>query len=317
MTNKVVTITLNPALDLTGSMNQLNVGSVSLVEQSSLHAAGKGVNVAKVLSELGADVTVTGFLGRDNQELFCQLFNQLGVRDEFIRIDGATRINVKLVEHNGAVSDINFPGITVTQADIDAFEATLLRLAQDHDYFVLAGSLPKGISPQRCAGWISQLRSMNKKVLFDSSREALMAGLEAKPWLIKPNDEELSQWCGKELTTLKECQQAASQLAQKEIENIVISMGANGVMWLNENGWLHAKPPKMQVVSTVGAGDTLVAGLCWGHMQHMEKDDLLRFATALSALAVTQVGVGISDKEQLNTLQQQIQVSALHPTMSA
>ncbi len=317
MTNKVVTITLNPALDLTGSMNQLNVGSVSLVEQSSLHAAGKGVNVAKVLSELGADVTVTGFLGRDNQELFCQLFNQLGVRDEFIRIDGATRINVKLVEHNGAVSDINFPGITVTQADIDAFEATLLRLAQDHDYFVLAGSLPKGISPQRCAGWISQLRSMNKKVLFDSSREALMVGLEARPWLIKPNDEELSQWCGKELTTLKECQQAASQLAQKEIENIVISMGANGVMWLNENEWLHAKPPKMQVVSTVGAGDTLVAGLCWGHMQHMEKDDLLRFATALSALAVTQVGVGISDKEQLNTLQQQIQVSALHPTMSA
>ncbi|ENM5882682.1 1-phosphofructokinase [Vibrio metoecus] len=317
MTNKVVTITLNPALDLTGSMNQLNVGSVSLVEHSSLHAAGKGVNVAKVLSELGADVTVTGFLGRDNQELFCQLFNQLGVRDEFIRIDGATRINVKLVEHNGAVSDINFPGITVTQADIDAFEATLLRLAQDHDYFVLAGSLPKGISPQRCAGWISQLRSMNKKVLFDSSREALMVGLEARPWLIKPNDEELSQWCGKELTTLKECQQAASQLAQKEIENIVISMGANGVMWLNENEWLHAKPPKMQVVSTVGAGDTLVAGLCWGHMQHMEKDNLLRFATALSALAVTQVGVGISDKEQLNTLQQQIQVSALHPTMSA
>ncbi|MGC9551104.1 1-phosphofructokinase, partial [Vibrio metoecus] len=282
MTNKVVTITLNPALDLTGSMNQLNVGSVSLVEHSSLHAAGKGVNVAKVLSELGADVTVTGFLGRDNQELFCQLFNQLGVRDEFIRIDGATRINVKLVEHNGAVSDINFPGITVTQADIDAFEATLLRLAQDHDYFVLAGSLPKGLSPQRCAGWISQLRSMNKKVLFDSSREALMVGLEARPWLIKPNDEELSQWCGKELSTLKECQQAASQLAQKEIENIVISMGANGVMWLNENEWLHAKPPKMQVVSTVGAGDTLVAGLCWGHMQHMEKDDLLRFATALS-----------------------------------
>lgn len=82
-------------------------------------------------------------------------------------------------------------------------------------------------------------------------------------------------------------------------------------MWLHENQWLHAKPPKMQVVSTVGAGDTLVAGLCWGHMQRMEKESLLRFATALSALAVTQVGVGLGDREQLNTLQQQIQVSAL------
>lgn len=317
MNNKVVTITLNPALDLTGSMAQLNVGSVSLVEQSSLHAAGKGVNVAKVLSELGADVTVTGFLGRDNQELFCQLFTELGVRDEFIRIAGATRINVKLVEQNGEVSDINFPGISVSQTDIEAFERTLLRLAQDHDYFVLAGSLPKGVSPQRCAGWIAQLRSMNKKVLFDSSREALLAGLDAKPWLIKPNDEELAQWCGRELATLMDCQQAAAELAQKEIENIVISMGAAGVMWLHHNEWLHAKPPKMHVVSTVGAGDTLVAGLCWGHMQQMEKEHLLRFATALSALAVTQVGVGISDKEQLNTLQQQVQVSALHPVMSA
>ncbi|GIB32304.1 1-phosphofructokinase [Vibrio cholerae] len=317
MTKKVVTITLNPALDLTGSVNQLNVGSVSLVGQSSLHAAGKGVNVAKVLSELGAQVTVTGFLGRDNQELFCQLFEQLGVQDAFIRIAGATRINVKLVEQNGAVSDINFPGIQVTEADIEAFEATLQRLAQDHDYFVLAGSLPQGISPQRCAGWIAQLRSMNKKVLFDSSRDALLAGLDAKPWLIKPNDEELSQWCGRELATLTDCQQAAAELAQKQIENIVISMGAEGVMWLHENQWLHAKPPKMQVVSTVGAGDTLVAGLCWGHMQRMEKESLLRFATALSALAVTQVGVGLGDWEQLNTLQQQIQVSALHPTMGA
>ncbi|MDE1515461.1 MAG: 1-phosphofructokinase [Vibrio sp.] len=317
MTNKVVTITLNPALDLTGSLSQLNVGSVSLVEQSALHAAGKGVNVAKVLSELGAEVTVTGFLGRDNQELFCQLFEQLGVKDQFIRIAGATRINVKLVEQQGTVSDINFPGITVTEDDIAAFEATLLRLAQDHDYFVLAGSLPQGISPQRCAGWIEQLHRMNKKVLFDSSRDALMAGLEAKPWLIKPNDEELSQWCGRELSTLSECQQAANQLAAKQIENIVISMGANGVMWLHQNQWLHAKPPKMHVVSTVGAGDTLVAGLCWGHMQNMEKQSLLRFATALSALAVTQVGVGIGDRQQLNTLQQQIIVSALHPVMSA
>ncbi|RND29290.1 1-phosphofructokinase, partial [Vibrio cholerae] len=105
---------------------------------------------------------------------------QLGVQDAFIRIAGATRINVKLVEQSGAVSDINFPGIQVTEADIEAFEATLQRLAQDHDYFVLAGSLPQGISPQRCAGWIAQLRSMNKKVLFDSSRDALLAGLDAK-----------------------------------------------------------------------------------------------------------------------------------------
>ncbi|MGC7893452.1 1-phosphofructokinase [Vibrio anguillarum] len=308
MTNKVVTITLNPALDLTGSLDVLNVGSVSLVKQGSLHAAGKGVNVAKVLSDLGAKVTVTGFLGRDNQELFCQLFDQMAAIDEFVRVDGATRINVKLVEKSGEVSDINFPGVEVTPLAIEQFERTLERLAADHDYFVLAGSLPQGISPALCASWIEKLHSMGKKVLFDSSRDALKAGLDAKPWLIKPNDEELSQFVGRELHTPEQCQAVAAQLAEKGIENIVVSMGANGVMWLNQHQWLHAKPPRMQVVSTVGAGDTLVAGLCWGHMQQMEKTELLTFATALSALAVTQVGVGMSNRKQLETLQQQIQL---------
>ena len=153
LTNKVVTITLNPALDLTGSLDKLNQGSVSLVNEGSLHAAGKGVNVAKVLSDLGADVTVTGFLGTDNQELFCQLFDELNAKDEFIRVSGSTRINVKLVESNGDVNDINFPGVLVDAQAITQFEATLEQLMLTHDYFVFAGSLPRGISAQQCAKW--------------------------------------------------------------------------------------------------------------------------------------------------------------------
>ncbi|MGF1720495.1 1-phosphofructokinase [Vibrio kyushuensis] len=310
-TRKVVTITLNPALDLTGHLPCINSGSVSLVDKGSLHAAGKGVNVAKVLSELGAKVTVTGFLGTDNQELFCQLFEQIGATDHFVRVAGSTRINVKLVEESGSVSDINFPGVEVTAEAIVEFEERLLTLAEDHDYFVIAGSLPPGISPEQCAIWIEKLRSLNKKVIFDSSRSALAVGIESEPWLIKPNEEELSQLMEASLSTLAECKQAAEALANKNIENVVVSMGADGVMWLNQGQWLQAKPPRMKVVSTVGAGDTLVAGLCWGHMQEMNQTDLLQFATALSALAVTQVGVGIPTLEQLNTLQTQTQIDII------
>jgi 1-phosphofructokinase len=316
MTNKVVTITLNPALDLTGSLDTLNVGAVSLANQGSLHAAGKGVNVARVLSDLGAQVTVTGFLGQDNEEMFCQLFAQMGAKDEFVRVKGSTRINVKLVEKSGNVSDINFPGVAVTTEAIEAFEQTLFRLAKEHEYFVLAGSLPLGITPELCASWIEKLHHLGKKVLFDSSRDALSAGIEAHPWLIKPNDEELSYFVGKPLHSPDACRQAADELASKDIENIVVSMGADGVMWLNRGQWLQAKPPRMPVVSTVGAGDTLVAGLCWGHMQAMEKEELLTFATALSALAVTQVGVGLSDQNKLTMLQQQIQLQPYSPEAS-
>lgn len=312
-TSKVVTITLNPALDLTGSVNELNVGSVSLVQQSNLHAAGKGVNVAKVLSDLGADVTVTGFLGKDNPELFHQLFNDIGVKNEFVEVQGATRINVKLVEANGNVSDINFPGVQVTADEIARFEETLFRLAKTHDYFVLAGSLPGGVTAEQCSAWIKALRQQGKKVLFDSSKAALKSGIEAHPWLIKPNDEELGDFVGEHLETPEQCQAAAQTLSDKGIENIVVSMGADGVMWLNQGEWLRAQPPRMNVVSTVGAGDTLVAGLCWGHMQLMPKNDLLRFATALSALAVSQVGVGLTSQEELENIKLQTEVSELYP----
>lgn len=312
-TSKVVTITLNPALDLTGSVNELNVGSVSLVQQSNLHAAGKGVNVAKVLSDLGADVTVTGFLGKDNPELFHQLFNDIGVKNEFVEVQGATRINVKLVEASGNVSDINFPGVQVTADEIARFEETLFRLSKTHDYFVLAGSLPGGVTAEQCAAWIKALHQQGKKVLFDSSKAALKSGIEAHPWLIKPNDEELGDFVGEHLETPEQCQAAAQTLSDKGIENIVVSMGADGVMWLNQGKWLRAQPPRMNVVSTVGAGDTLVAGLCWGHMQLMPKNDLLRFATALSALAVSQVGVGLTSQEELENIKQQTEVSELYP----
>ncbi len=311
MINNVVTITLNPALDLTGSLDAIHVGAISLVNSSSLHAAGKGVNVARVLADLGANVTVTGFLGADNQEMFRQLFQEIGANDQFIRVPGSTRINVKLVEQSGEVSDINFPGIHIDPTAMQAFEAKLDELCLDHQFFVFAGSLPKGITPEQCAKWVAHLRQQGKKVLFDSSRQALAAGINAKPWLIKPNDEELSELVGEALTTPEACQHAAQTLAQEGIENIVVSMGADGVMWLSDQQWYQAKPPRMSVVSTVGAGDTLVAGLCWGHMQQWEKTELLSFATALSALAVTQVGVGVSDINQVRTLQKQTTVQRL------
>ncbi len=313
-TTKVVTITLNPALDLTGSLSELNVGSVSLVSQSNLHAAGKGVNVAKVLSDLGAQVTVTGFLGKDNPELFHQLFSQIDVVDSFIEVGGATRINVKLVEDSGRVSDINFPGVQVTQEEIARFEKVLFELAKDHDYFVIAGSLPGGVSPQQCANWIAQLREQGKKVLFDSSKLALAAGVSSQPWLIKPNDEELSELMGQHLTSAEQCQSAAETLGDKGIENIVVSMGAEGVMWLNRGEWLCATPPKMSVVSTVGAGDTLVAGMCWGHMQAMPRKELLRFATALSAMAVSQVGVGLTSQKELDNIKLNTQIKEICPS---
>lgn len=106
---RIVTVTLNPALDMTGAMGELKPGAVNLIQRSNLNPGGKGVNVAKVLAELGAEVSVTGFLGDDNQDPFAHLFEQKGIEDRFVRVHGASRINVKLVEETGRVTDLELP----------------------------------------------------------------------------------------------------------------------------------------------------------------------------------------------------------------
>lgn len=305
---KVVTLTLNPALDLTGSLEQLNTGGVNLIESGSLHAAGKGINVAKVLAELGAEVTVSGFLGNANQSHFTQLFASLKLNDQFIRVTGDTRINVKIVENSGQVSDLNFPGITITEKDLDCFENKLAELAKHHDIFVIAGSLPAGIAPERCAKWIKGLQETGKKVFFDSSNAALAAGIQSSPYLIKPNDHELSCLIKQPLTSTSDIQQAAQQIQQRGCDNVVISLGEKGALWVHQQGWLTSQPPEVSIVSTVGAGDSMVAGLCWGELQQWDKAQTLSFATALATLAVKQIGVGVSNNETLLTMQNRVQI---------
>ena len=306
---KVVTVTLNPALDLTGSLNVLQTGTVNLLDTGSLHPAGKGINVAKVLAELGAEVTVTGLLGSDNQEPFVQLFDSLEITDKFIRVSGASRINVKIVEKSGQVSDLNFPGVAVKESEIEQFEQTLFALAETHDLFVIAGSLPQGVSTERLADWIKQLQKEGKKVIFDSSNKALVAGIEAGPYLIKPNDEELSAIVGETLNSTSDITAAAERLHQQGCANAVISLGEKGVLWLNQEGWIQSIPQKMEVVSTVGAGDTLVAGLCWAELNQWDKAQSLSFATALAAFAVTQIGVGVEDINKVHAMQENIQIT--------
>ncbi|MBP7980735.1 MAG: 1-phosphofructokinase [Tolumonas sp.] len=311
MSKPLLTVTLNPALDLTGHIGQIRVGSVNVVKSGSLHPAGKGINVARVLRDFGADVAVTGILGAGNQQAFRDLFAQCGLTDHFMAVPGDTRINVKMVEENGEVTDLNFPGVAVADDELKEFEARLLRQAEQYEYVVVAGSLPRGISAEASRDLIAKLQQKGAKVLFDSSKEALVKGLEAKPFLIKPNEVELAEWAGQPLDTEEALRAQAEKLCADGIANVVISRGADGVLWCADGECWSAKPPRMEVVSTVGAGDSMVAGFAWGLSQGMDKEQILRIASAVSALAVTQIGVGVPNKQQLADMMARIDVKRL------
>ncbi|WP_411563779.1 1-phosphofructokinase [Pseudomonas shirazensis] len=306
---KILTLTLNPALDITVSLDSLRAGQVNRSQAQHTHAAGKGLNVAQVLADLGHSVTVGGFLGRDNLQPFEALIEWRGFADCFVRVAGETRSNIKLVEANGCVTDINGQGPEVDAASRSALMRKLLQIAPGHDAVVVAGSLPRGIDPQWFAELLGQLKVQGLKIALDSSGEALRAGLQAAPWLVKPNTDELAEVLGHSVTGRAEQQQAASQLLASGIEHVVVSQGEHGVSWYRAGAVLHAQPPQVRVASTVGAGDSLVAGMVHGLLQGEAPAQTLRRATAIAAQAVTQVGFGIRDSAQLEQLQAGVHIT--------
>lgn len=301
---RILSLTLNPALDLTVRLPRLEPGEVNRSDTVLTHAAGKGVNVAQVLADLGHQVTVGGFLGEDNPQAFEALIARRGFADAFIRVPGETRSNIKIAEQDGRVTDINAPGPLVSEQAQQALLDQLTRIAPAHDMVVVAGSLPRGVPPQWLHGVLVQLKHLGLKVALDTSGEALRAGLQAGPWLVKPNTEELAD-------ALDNAADAISQLHQQGVEHVVVSDGAAGVSWYSSGATLHATPPKVTVASTVGAGDSLLAGMLHGLLSGEAPEHTLRRATAIAAMAVTQIGFGISDDAQLAHLESGVLVRPL------
>lgn len=308
---KILTLTLNPALDLTVELARLEPGQVNRSDDMHTHAAGKGVNVAQVLADLGHTLTVSGFLGEDNAQVFETLFAQRGFVDAFIRVPGETRSNIKLAEQDGRITDLNGPGPVVDATAQQALLARLEQIAPGHDVVVVAGSLPRGVSPQWLQALITRLKTLGLNVALDTSGEALRVALAAGPWLIKPNTEELADALGCEVVSEAAQAQAAQHLHAQGVEHVVISHGADGVNWFSVGAALHASPPKVSVASTVGAGDSLLAGMLHGLLSADTPEQTLRTATAIAAMAVTQIGFGIHDTALLASLEQGVRVRPL------
>ncbi len=307
---RVLTVTLNPALDLTVQLPALRLGEVNRSDNLQAHAAGKGLNVAQVLADLGHQLTVTGFLGEANAQPFEQLFAARGFADEFVRVAGETRSNIKLAEADGRITDINGPGLEVGAAQREELLARLERLVPGHELVVVAGSLPRGVEVPWFVELLQRLARLGARVALDTSGAALREGLALSPWLIKPNEEELAQARDLDPADAQALADEARRLNAR-IEHVVMSQGAAGVSWFSPAAAWHAQPPKVRVVSTVGAGDSLLAGMLHGLLAGWPAERTLTHATAIAAQAVGQIGFGITDRAQLAELEAAVRLQPL------
>ncbi|MGY4677721.1 1-phosphofructokinase [Pasteurella sp. P03HT] len=310
--SKLLTITLNTAYDLIGCLPRIALGEVNKVEYLGLYPAGKGINVAKVLHDLGIQSTVSGFIGRENQGEYQKMFAELDLIDHFQRVNGATRMNVKITETEADVTDLNFQGYAINEQDWQQFVDYSLQISSQFDFIAICGSLPPGVSPTAFMLWLQKLNTGRAKIVLDTSNEALTMGIQAKPWLVKPNYRELETWVGHPLPHLPDIIAAAKTLQAEGIVNVVVSLGEQGAIWLTPDNILYAQPPMCEhIVSTVGAGDAMVAGLIYGILHQHAPADTLAFASAVAAFTVSQTHVGIPDRSLLNPILENIKITSI------
>lgn len=287
---EIVTVTLNPAIDETVFLEQLRPGAVNRATRHHRQPGGKGVNVSAMLGGYGIASTATGFLGRENVRLFEELFAQGIICDEFIRIDGETRTGIKIVEQSTSeTTDLNFAGASPTVADLNALSGKLLALSGPQTWFVIAGRLPDGVSLDFFRGLLQQLKQSGAKIAVDTSGEALEVAIECGVDVIKPNHHELEEILGGSLPDFASRAGAALRMQRKKVPHVIVSLGADGALFVSPGAALMVEPPPVSVVSTVGAGDSLLAGYLAGLVTGCPPEDCAKLATVFAWSALEDV----------------------------
>jgi 1-phosphofructokinase len=323
MNARIATITLNPAIDHTASIPNFQAGEVNRVEWEQIDPGGKGINVASFLTDFDVPVSVTGFLGKNNATLFETFFTEKKIQNRFVFVNGNTRVNIKVIdEAQNQVTDINFPGLVPTESDITSLFQIVNDLVNECDWFILSGSIPTGLSPNIYGTLIHQLKQQGKTIVLDASGESLRQAIPFAPYAIKPNVNELQELVGKSLEDERSIIQAAEDLIDRGIQCVVVSMGAKGALFVDSSGSLQsnrsevicARPPQVEVVSTVGAGDAMVAGFVIGKLRNLSLSDCARLATACSIAALSQIGPRLPPKATVESWMANVTVTQLLKT---
>ncbi|MBK8185135.1 MAG: 1-phosphofructokinase [Candidatus Competibacteraceae bacterium] len=316
---RVVTVALNPALDQTIEIAGLKPGAVNRALRMQVDVGGKAVNVASCLSDFDVKTAVTGQIGRDNAALFEELFQRKKIANHCCYLDGLTRINSKLVDTiSGDTTDLNMPGPEFSPAAAqDLLDQVLRRLEQlaGHvQWVVLSGSLPPGMPADVYATITRQVQAAGGAVLLDTSGAPLKAALAAGPKIIKPNGHELSELVGRPLNSLNDLIATGRELlaASPAPDLVVVSLGGDGALFLNREQALQAQPIRMNVSSTVGAGDAMVAGLIAAQLEGLSLIDTARLATAFAAAKLTRLGPHLPRPAEVRALAQQVSVSSIN-----
>lgn len=305
----IITITMNPALDKTAEVDKLVPGELNRLKSVRVDAGGKGVNVSKMISALGSESVCSGFIGGGAGQELCALIDNMGIKRDFLEAKGLTRTNLKVVDANSALTELNEPGIEVTDKDLAELYDKILALSVPGDIIAFCGSLPQGADTDTYYSFAKRLRDLGYKIIVDADGESFKRAMEAPPHIVKPNRFELLQYYNLPQDTPDDAlPELCEKMLEKGLEWVALSLGKEGAMFFNGQYSAKAKALPVKALSTVGAGDSMVGALAYSLQENLSFEDTVSLAMGASIGAVATLGTNAPSLETVNTLRRQIKI---------
>ena len=275
----IYSVTLNPSIDFIVRVKDFQLGETNRAYEDNFSAGGKGIMVSKLLKNVKTDCVNLGFLGGFTGTFIEQNLKNLNILSDFVTVNENTRINVKLKTETE--TEINCQGPKISDSEKEEF-LDKIRKIKSNDFVILSGSVPSNLGNDFYITIIEILNKNGVKFTLDSSGETFSKSLKYKPFLIKPNKDELKEYAKREFKNNQEIVDYVRENLVDKAEHVIISLGGEGALYIDKNFSLFAQPLRVKenVVNTVGAGDSVVAGFVNYMLKHNDTEKAFRFAVA-------------------------------------
>jgi len=309
--SRIITVTANTAIDHCIEVDQITLEKAVLAKSNIEYAAGKGINVAKTLESLNVQVSCLGFVG----DLSLNKFNALSskkLKTDFTVVAGQTRSNITLMDSLSQQMHIRTNGLHVTTIDCERLTKALNDYVAEEDIVIFSGSIPPGMPVNQYRNWIELCHKKSAITILDSSGDALKQGIQGKPYLIKPNVNELEEIVGNSLGNESELISAAKQLQEMGTQNVVVSRGEQGIIIVSrQSTYTAVMSDDLQISNNVGCGDALIAGFAVSIQRKWPIIEAAKFALCCATANLFSQEPGRITSSQFEMLKQQIVVRCL------
>jgi 1-phosphofructokinase family hexose kinase len=304
----IITLTANPAIDRTITVDRLAFEDRAYISSSRDSPGGRGINASCVVHSFGGQthsiMTSGGGAGRSLEELLCNAGYPMVV----VPIRNETRTNLTITDRHGLTVNLNEAGPSIDKAELARLEKAVLEKLAGANWLMLAGSLPPGTPPDFYARLIAAARQKKVRTLLDADGDALREGVEARPFVVTPNQQEAERLLNRALLTRLHFLEAATRIRDMGADWVVLSLGSRGAMAAFKNKIVEAIPPRVDALSPIGAGDAMAAAFVWAYERRKDPLDALRWGVACGTASARLPGLRFASLEQTKEIYKQVEV---------